>query len=101
MSYEGLAASSFPDIPQLGRGITGSRDEELEVGGDSQAHAVSSVTQEHSLLLSCFYVPEGAAKEGREKPGCHSGWGPSQYNNLERGDDLPMDSLSGLIWTPT
>lgn len=69
MPGEGLAAGALPHVPQFGSGITSPRDEEFEVRGDGQAHAVSSVTNEHSLLLPRLDVPERAAGGDRRGEG--------------------------------
>lgn len=62
---EGLAAGALPHVPQFGSSIASPRDEEFEVWGDSQAHTVSSVTDEHCLLLPRLDVPERAVGEER------------------------------------
>lgn len=66
MPCECLTAGSLPYVPQLGSGIAGPGDKEFEVWGDSQAHAVSSMTHKHSLLLSCFNIPERAVRGGEK-----------------------------------
>lgn len=62
---EGLLAGPFPQVPQLGQRVTGSRDEGVLLGRESQRHAVSNVVGEHNLLLSSFQVPQAAAEGGR------------------------------------
>lgn len=66
MSREGLLAGAFPHVPQLGQRVTGSGDEGVHVGGQSQGHAVSNVVGEDDLLLACLQVPQ-AAESTRER----------------------------------
>lgn len=62
MASESLPTAPFPHIPELGAGITSSRNEEFVVWGHSQAHAVTSVSHKHCLLLPCLNVPQGTAR---------------------------------------
>lgn len=66
VSREGLLAGAFPHVPQLGQRVTGSGDEGVHVGGQSQGHAVSNVVGEDHLLLACLQVPQ-AAESMRER----------------------------------
>lgn len=65
VSAEGLLAGPFPQVPQLGQRVTGSRDEGVAVGRQGQRHAVSNVVGEHGFLLASLQVPQAAAE--REK----------------------------------
>lgn len=60
VSREGLLAGAFPHVPQLGQRVTGSGDEGVHVGGQSQGHAVSNVVGEDHLLLACLQIPQAA-----------------------------------------
>lgn len=66
VSREGLLAGAFPHVPQLGQRVTGSGDEGVHVGGQSQGHAVSNVVGEDHLLLACLQVPQ-TAESTRER----------------------------------
>lgn len=76
MSAEGLFAGAFPQVPQLGQRVTGSRDESIHVWRQGQGHAVSNVVSEDSLLLASLQVPETAGQQRKEErqawvnPGC-------------------------------
>lgn len=67
MSREGLLAGPFPQVPQLGQRVTGSRDEGVHVRGQCQGHAVSNVVGEDHLLLACLQVPQTAGDEREEE----------------------------------
>lgn len=58
MASESLPTGSLPHIPELGAGVTGSRNEELEVRRDSQTHAVPCVPHKHCLLLPGLDIPQ-------------------------------------------
>lgn len=76
VSAEGLFAGAFPQVPQLGQRVTGSRDESIHVWRQSQGHAVSNVVSEDNLLLASLQVPETAGQQREEErqawvnPGC-------------------------------
>lgn len=57
MACEGLSALSLPDVPQLGCEVARPRDEELEVRGHGQRHAVALMSCKDGLLGSCLNVP--------------------------------------------
>lgn len=61
MASESLPAGPLPHVPELGTGITGTRNEELEVGRYSQAHAVPCVSHKHGLLLPSLNIPQSTA----------------------------------------
>lgn len=72
VSAEGLFAGAFPQVPQLGQRVTGSRDESIHVWRQSQGHAVSNVVGEDNLLLAGLQVPETAGHnrgKKRDRPG--------------------------------
>lgn len=58
MAREGLPAHAVPDIPQLDRGVAGSRHKCAEVGRQGQAHDVAGVAREHRGLLTRLNVPQ-------------------------------------------
>lgn len=60
MASEGLPTHSFSNIPQFGRGITGTRNKTPGIGSKRQTHDISSVPSKCSCLLTSFYVPESA-----------------------------------------
>lgn len=62
VASESLTAGPLSHIPELGTGITGPRNEEIEVRRHSQAHAVTRVSHKYSLLLPSLNVPQGTAK---------------------------------------
>lgn len=62
VSGEGLLAGAFPQVPHLGQGVAGSRDEGVHVGGHGQWHAVSNVVGEDDLLLAGLQVPQTAER---------------------------------------
>ena len=64
VARESLPAGPLPHVPELGAGVAGPRDEESEVRGHGQAHAVPCVPHKHSLLLPSLDVPQGAAGRG-------------------------------------
>lgn len=66
VSGESLLAGAFPQIPQLGQRVTGSRDEGVHVGGESQRHAVPNVVDEVELLLAGLQVPQTAEDERKK-----------------------------------
>lgn len=76
VSAEGLFAGTFPQVPQLGQRVTGSRDESIHVWRQSQGHAVSNVVSEDNLLLASLEVPQTAGQQRKEEsqawvnPGC-------------------------------
>lgn len=57
VTCKGLSAGALPDVPQLSCEVTSPWDEELEVWGHAEGHAVSLVSGKHSLLCSCLNVP--------------------------------------------
>lgn len=73
---EGLFAGTFPQVPQLGQRVAGSRDESIHVWRQSQGHAVSNVVSEDNLLLASLEVPQAAGQQREEEswawvnPGC-------------------------------
>lgn len=67
VSGEGLLAGPFPQVPQLGQRVTGSRDEGVLVLGESQGHAVSNVVGEDELLLAGLQVPQTAGEDREEE----------------------------------
>lgn len=67
VSGEGLLAGPFPQVPQLGQRVTGSRDEGVLVLGESQRHAVSNVVGEDDLLLASLQVPQTAGRKREEE----------------------------------
>lgn len=67
VSAEGLLAGAFPQVPQLGQRVTGSRDESIHVWRQSQGHAVSNVVSEDNLLLASLQVPETAGQQREEE----------------------------------
>ena len=64
VARECLPAGPLPHVPELGAGITGPRNEEFEVRGHGQAHAVPRVSHKHSLLLPGLDVPQSTAGVG-------------------------------------
>lgn len=69
VSAEGLLAGPFPQVPQLGQRVAGSRDEGVHVGGQGQRHAVSNVVGEDDLLLASLQVPQAAERKEEERDG--------------------------------
>lgn len=63
VSREGLLADPFPQVPQLGQRVTGSRDKGVHVRGQSQGHAVSNMVGEDDLLLAGLQVPQTAEED--------------------------------------
>lgn len=63
MASERLPARALPDVPQLGCEVTRPRDEEPEVWGHGQGHAVSLMSRKDGLLGSSFNVPQDAEGE--------------------------------------
>lgn len=57
VASEGLSALGLPDVPQLGGEVTRPRDEELEVWGYGQRHAVALMSCKDGLLGSRLNVP--------------------------------------------
>lgn len=87
MASESLTTAPFPHIPELGAGITSSRNEEFVVWGHSQAHAVTSVSHKHCLLLPRLNVPQGTARrEGA----------PSQRDVTVAQDRMTFLSTQGI-----
>jgi len=61
VALEGLSALSSADIPVLCAGIASTRDERVLVGGDGDAHDITSVVLELGNLASCLDIPEDAS----------------------------------------
>lgn len=88
MASESLATGTFPHIPELCAGITSSRDEEFVVWRHSQAHAVTSVSHKHRLLLPRFNVPQGTVR----RKGAHH----TERYSCPAQNDLPVLSTRGI-----
>lgn len=95
MASEGLPAHSFSDIPQLCRGIAGTRNKTLGIGSKGQAHDISGVTSKCGGLLASFYVPQGAGRGNktmdlrRPSPNCKSLAQANKQNNPHRKSTIP------------
>lgn len=63
VASKGLSAHSFSDVPELGRGIAGSRDKQPGVGRQRKTHDITSVTSKCSGLLTSLNVPQSTARE--------------------------------------
>ena len=61
MSGEGLLALSISDIPELGGGVTGTRDERSHIGREGEGHDVSRVARERCHLLTSLDVPQSTS----------------------------------------
>lgn len=96
MASESLAAGPFPHIPELCAGITSARNEEFVVWRHSQAHAVTSVSHKHRLLLPRLNVPQGTV---RRKGAHHKEM--SQLPSIERPSSPQHPRHSTLTtWCP-
>ena len=60
VASEGLSAHSFPDVPELGRGIASSRHKQPGVGCQRETHDITGVTSKCSCLLTSLNVPQSA-----------------------------------------
>lgn len=58
VACEGLPAHAVPDVPQLDRGVAGSRHEGAQVGRQGQTHDVAAVAREDRGLLTRLDVPQ-------------------------------------------
>lgn len=67
VASEGLSAHSFSDVPELGRGIAGSRHKQPGVGCQRETHDITSVAGKCSCLLTSFNVPQSAARKHKER----------------------------------
>lgn len=65
---KGLSAHSFSDVPELGRGITGSRHKQSAVRRQWETHHIPGVASERSRLLAGFNVPQSAVRDKTKKP---------------------------------
>lgn len=92
MASESLAAGPFPHIPELCAGITSTRNEEFVVWRHSQAHAVSSVSHKHRLLLPRLNVPQGTVR----RKGAHH----TEMSQLPSQNNLPVLSTRGILPLP-
>lgn len=63
MASEGLSAHSFSDVPELGRGIAGSRHKQPGVGCQGETHDITGVTSERSRLLTGLDVPQSTVRK--------------------------------------
>lgn len=63
VALESLLALAIPDVPQLGKGVTGPRDEWVLVRRECQAHAVSHMVQELHLLFASLQIPKTTGQE--------------------------------------
>lgn len=66
VASEGLSAHSFSDIPELGRGITGSRHKQPGVGRQRETHDIAGVTSKSSCLLASLNVPQSTARKRKD-----------------------------------
>lgn len=91
---ECLPTGPLPHIPELGAGVTGPRNEEFEVRGDSQTHAVPCVSHKHGLLLPSLNVPQSTA---RGVGGCHTVMErPGRSRTPSPGTHSVLSSPSGV-----
>lgn len=58
MASEGLPAHAISNVPKLGGGITGTRNEGPGVRAERQTHHITGVAREGGGLLACFDVPQ-------------------------------------------
>lgn len=66
VACEGLPAHAVPDVPQLDRGVAGSRHKGAEVGRQGQTHDVAAVARENCSLLTRLDVPQCTGAESAE-----------------------------------
>lgn len=62
VASEGLSAHSFSDVPELGRGIAGSRHKQPGVRRQRETHHITGVSGKCSCLLTGLNVPQSTAR---------------------------------------
>lgn len=62
MANESLSAHRIPHVPQLDRGITGTRHKGAAIGGQRQGHHIPTVSSKTHCLLTCLNVPQGTGE---------------------------------------
>lgn len=78
MASEGLSAHSFSDVPELSRGIAGSRDKQPSVGRQRKTHDITGVTSKCSCLLTSLNVPQSTTRKQKK----HSNFSCNTHNNI-------------------